>query len=165
MDKLGINLVTLANKCCAENRKIEIEKTMAIEGEECQMTVEQKKDNRLKINKKATGITVSLDMGWQKRAAGHSYNSLSRCIYMVGLYSGLILFNLVFCMCCAQCLKALKQGLSAPKHRCSKKYEGSSKGMEAKAVVQLVTKYYTLMKNSFIRQIVSDDDSTMRAAM
>ena len=62
MDKLGINLVTLANKCCAENRKIEVEKTMAIEGEECQMTVEQKKDNRLKINKKATGITVSLDM-------------------------------------------------------------------------------------------------------
>ena len=104
-------------------------------------------------------------MGWHKRAAGHSYSPLSGCMYIVGVYSRLILLNLVFFMRCAQCLKALKQGLPAPKHRCSKNYKGSSKGMEAKAVVQLVTKYYILMKNSFIRRIVSDDDSTMRAAM
>ena len=52
-----------------------------------------------------------------------------------------------------------------PKHDCTKNYQGSSKGMEAFAGVNLVTKLWRHKYCCCISQICADDDSSIRAQM
>jgi hypothetical protein len=77
-------------------------------------------------------LTVSFDMGWQKR--GRSCNSLSGRAFLIDAQSGKIVAMQVCSKSCLKCSRAVKKGTAeenVPEHECPKNYDGSSKGMEA----------------------------------
>ena len=49
------------------------------------------------------GLTVSYDMGWNKRSSGHRYDSLSGHAFIIGAYTRRIIGCVVFCKTCATC--------------------------------------------------------------
>ena len=63
-----------------------------------------------------------------------------------------------------KCDSAEKKGEEAEEHECPKNFEGSSKHMQASAILKMLEDAYY---NRFfiIDVIVSDDDSTMRAGI
>ena len=46
------------------------------------------------------GLVVSYDMGWQKRASGHSYSSRSGHAFVIGMYTKQIIDCVVYSMNC-----------------------------------------------------------------
>jgi hypothetical protein len=82
-------------------------------------------------------LTVSFDMGWQKR--GQSYNSLSGHAFLIDAHSVKIVAMQVCSKSCLKCSRAIKKGIAeenVPEHKCPKNYDGSSKGMEAAAALE-----------------------------
>ena len=49
------------------------------------------------------GLTVSFDMGWNKRSSGHRYDSLSIHAFIIGVYTRRIIGCVVFCKSRATC--------------------------------------------------------------
>ena len=100
-------------------------------------------------------------MGWQKRSSGHSYTSLSGVMFFIGSKNSETHFYFkVLSEVCEGC----KSGLSKDNHICVKNYEGSSKGMEGFCCRTILEEFYFKNKGvCYIKAIVSDDDSTMRA--
>ena len=99
-------------------------------------------------------------MGWQKRSSGHSYSSLSGVMIFIGARTRKPIFIKVLSKVCAGC----KAGLSKENNTCVKNYDGSSKGMEAFCCRTMLEEFYFKNKGfCYIKAIVSDDDSTMRA--
>ena len=49
------------------------------------------------------GLVVSYDMGWQKRASGHSYSSRSGHAFVIGMYTKQIIDCVVYSMNCKKC--------------------------------------------------------------
>ena len=109
-------------------------------------------------------LTVCYDMGWQKRGSGRQYNSLSGHAFMIGGYTGKIISGVVVGKICGKCKSAEKQGVEADPHECPGQYEGSSKGMEADSALVL-TKDAWDNRKFCVKNIVADDDSTMRAVL
>ena len=108
-------------------------------------------------------ISVSFDMGWQKKGTGHTYDSNSGHSYYIGCRSGKVIAMLVYSKKCTKCDVAIAMGEEPQDHEdCPRNYlTGSSKAMEASAALDL---YLQLAgKGIGIEHIVSDDDSTMRA--
>ena len=65
---------------------------------------------------------------------------------------------------CRKCDSAEKRGEEAEEHGCPKKFEGSSKSMEASAILKMVED--ALYNRDFIVDVtVSDDDSIVRAVL
>ena len=65
---------------------------------------------------------------------------------------------------CRKCDAAEKRREEAEEHECPKNFEGSSKSMEASAVLKMVEDAF-YNRFSIIDVIVRDDDSTMRAVI
>ena len=65
---------------------------------------------------------------------------------------------------CRKCDDADKKGEEAEEHGCPKNFEGSSKSMEASAILKMVEDAF-LNRFFVIDIIVSDDDRTMRAML
>ena len=124
------------------------------------------------------GLVCSIDMGWQKRASGNRYDSSSGVSLAIGGLGNKIIGNHVCCSHCRVCDEwaRVKEGTASlhsqetvkvREHRCPKNYsEGSAKGMEAHAAVNIVRNIYhssTRLQGcipAFVHTTVSDDDSS-----
>ena len=109
------------------------------------------------------GITVSYDMGWQKRSTGRIYDSLSGHGFMIGCSTGKVVDVAVRGKKYNKFTIANKKEVEAKAHYCTVNHNGSSGSMEAIVALDLTTDVHTNSKGKvFIEALVSDDDSTMR---
>jgi hypothetical protein len=112
-------------------------------------------------------LTVLFDMAWQKR--GRSFNSLSGHAFLIDVVTGKIIAMQVYSKQCHKCCDYMKKGLSSeqfPEHKCPKNYEGSSKGMEATAALEMVKRLFeNELVQSFVTETVIDDDASTRALL
>jgi len=124
-------------------------------------------------------LTVSFDMAWQKRAAGRAYNSPSGHAFFVAGHTKKIVSRTGYAKACCVCCRGWKkQGISiedatkddgvgelmqiATDHHCPKNFSGSSKSMEARAAVSMITKMFELT-DCCIDVLLTDDDATTRS--
>jgi len=110
-------------------------------------------------------IEASFDMGWQVRSSGGKYGSSTGHALLVGTRTKKVLDSVIFNKKCGICTKHEKRTGSIEKvraHTCVKNYEGSSKAMEAAALVKMLQRMPE-EKGVSICTIVSDDDSNARA--
>jgi hypothetical protein len=108
-------------------------------------------------------LTVSFDMGWQKRACGCQYNSLSGHAFIVGARTKKVIGVHVSCKMCLTCRRSEKKGKIVKAHECSKNFTGSSKAMESNALLELAKQAFT--RGFVVSCVVGDDNSTIRATM
>ena len=103
-------------------------------------------------------------MGWQKISSGRRYNSSSGHAFIIGGRKKGIIGMVLYSKACRKCDSAEKKGEETEEHECPKNFEGSSKSMEAAAILKMVEDAYY---NHFfiIDVIVSDDERTMRAVL
>ena len=103
-------------------------------------------------------------MVWQKISSGRRYDSSSRHAFIIGARSkgiiGMVLYSKVF----QKCDSIENRGEESEEHECPKNFEGSSKIMEASAILKMVEDAFY---NRFfiVDVIVSDNDSTMRVVL
>ena len=108
-------------------------------------------------------ISLSFDMGWQKKGTGHTYDSMSGHAYYIGVRGGKVIRHIVYSKKCSVCDVSVAMGEEPQQHDdCPRNYRtGSSKAMEATAALDLILELHELGVG--VEFIVSDDDSTMRA--
>ena len=83
---------------------------------------------------------------------------------MIGGKTKKVIGILVYAMNCSKCASAHKKCCPVQQHDCPLNYAGSSKGMEASAALEMVIEVWDNFNGTvFIKIIVSDDDSTIRA--
>jgi hypothetical protein len=109
-------------------------------------------------------IAVSYDMGWQKRSGGRVYDSLSGHGFIIGCRTGKVVGMGVRKKKCKICSKYNRDEIEIPPHNCQVNHEGSSGSMEAGLALDSIKELIEKSKKKVhIKQIVTDDDSTMRA--
>jgi len=110
-------------------------------------------------------ITASFDMGWQVRSSGGKYGSCTGHAMLIGAHSRKIMDSIVFNKRCNICNKheqrRIETGQLVKQHRCMKNYDGTSKSMEAAALVAMLCRM-PQEKGVSIKAIISDDDSNGR---
>ena len=112
------------------------------------------------------GISVSYDMGWSKRSTGRVYDSLSGHGFMIGCSTGKVVAVAVRAKKCSKCSRANSNQTRVKNHICPINHSGSSGSMEATVALDLTTEIYTNSKGKVhIKELVSDDDSTMRSLL
>ena len=100
-------------------------------------------------------------MAWCTKGSGRSYNSNCGYSRLVGGHSKKVIDSVIFCRVCRICKVAERMGKKAQPHDCIKNYDGSLKGMESAACLEMAV---NAPKHKYVLAvIVSDDDSTMRA--
>ena len=113
------------------------------------------------------GLTATMDGAWQKRSSGNNYNSRTGHNFAIGGFSGLIIAVAVFSKHCRMCEVAKKRNKQPKAHRCSKNFPmESAKSMEGIGTVEHCKSTFSRQgpkTRAYIRQIVTDDDSTTRA--
>ena len=108
-------------------------------------------------------LTVSFDMGLNKRSFGNMYDYLSGHVFYIGCLSQQIICAIVTAKQCRICSLNKLKGIEPPEHNYPKHYTGSSKAMEADATLTIYEElYYESQKKIILQYIVSDDDSSMR---
>ena len=140
-----------------EEIKDTLERNNQTYGEWYAQTDNEKNNNKVKL-------TVTYDMGWQKRSSGRRYDSSSGHAFIIGARSKGTIVMVLYSKACRNCDTAEKRREEAEEHECSKNFEGSSKSMEASAILKMVEDSFY---NRFfiIDVIVSNDDSTMQAVL
>lgn len=107
-------------------------------------------------------ITVKYDFGWDQRGTGFKYNSKSGRGSLIGNETNKVLGYKVLSKFCAMC----SRGHPADDHDCVKNYEGSSKGMEPVAAVDLCLDNPNLKAAGCrVTKLVGDRDSSTMAAL
>ena len=101
------------------------------------------------------------DMAWPTKGSGRSYNSNCGFTRLVGGYLKRVITSLIFCRVCRICKVAERMKKKAQPHTCVKNYEGSLKGMESAACLEIAVSAPS--QGFVLAKIVSDNDSTMRA--
>jgi hypothetical protein len=104
-------------------------------------------------------VRAGTDMGWQQRRGAQ--DSLSGHAFLFGAHTRLPLWWNIRQKGCRICSKH-KDVESIPVHDCQINHDGSSKSMEPRAVVEMVTVMFDKFKCG-IRYLITDDDSTMKA--
>ena len=66
--------------------------------------------------REAIGLTVSFDMGWNKRSSGHKYDSISGHAFIIGVYTRRIIDYVVFSKSCYICNTRTRKNKHADKH-------------------------------------------------
>jgi hypothetical protein len=110
-------------------------------------------------------VEASFDMGWQVRSSGGKYGSSTGHALLIGARTRKVLDSVIFNKKCGVCTKHEKCTRSATNvrnHVCVKNYNGSSKLMEAAALVKMRIRVPE-EKNISVCTIISDDDSNARA--
>ena len=135
--------------------------------EEIKLTLESKEKYKAwKERNSPVSMTVSFDMGWNKRSSGNRYDSISGHAFFIGCLSKKIVAAIVSSKIYTQCTVAESNGEEPPSHVCPRNYDGSSKGMESDAALHL---YKRLLigtnKKVALKAIVADGDSSMRALL
>ena len=103
------------------------------------------------------GITVSYDMGWQKR--GRAMNSLTGVGVNIGLHTGKVLGYATRNKRCITCDVAERHGREPTKHDCRKNHWGSSKSMEPSVAAELAKKVSLSSSGKVnVAVMVGDDD-------
>ena len=111
-------------------------------------------------------LTVSFDMGWQKRSSGNRYDSLSGHAFMIGARTKNIIQCNVSSKLCMTCYHAERLNKTPRTHHCPKNYYASSKAIEADTALTLCKTLYDSTQGSItIGFIVADDDSSMKAKL
>ena len=113
-------------------------------------------------------VSVSYDMGWQK--SSKTYDSLSGQGLMIGDVTKRVVCYKNYSKACRVCQihekkKATNQTLNLPvrRHACPRNHDGSSKGMEAKAVLECVNKIWTHSEiAALVTLICIDDDASTK---
>ena len=109
-------------------------------------------------------LTVSFNMGWQKRSSGNRSDSLSGHAFMVGARTKKIIQCVVSSKMCRKCLDAEKTNEDPIPHKCPRNYSGSSKAMEADAALEAYLYLHEASHGTaHIAFIIADDDSSMRS--
>ena len=103
-------------------------------------------------------------MGWQKISSGRIYDSSSRHAFIIGERSKGIIVMVLYSKACRKCYAAENRGEETEEHECPKNFDGSSKSMEASAILKMVE---DALYNRFfiIYVIVSNNDSMMWAVL
>ena len=113
------------------------------------------------------GGTFAMDGAWSKRAIGTSAGHSPTSHHMaIGVRSGKICNVVIYSQKCRKCERAKRDRVQVAPHRCGKNYakSSSSKSMEPSGAVQNVIDIYVKSGGRFYcYQIVTDDDSTVRA--
>jgi hypothetical protein len=142
-DSVGIQEILLSEKIMIENQLKEIEG--------------QEPDENGKYS-----VRVGGDAGWQQ--GQKKFNSPSGHAMLVGQVTLLVLALIVYSKLCSICDSATRMKKTPVAHECSKNYSGSSKGMEAKGILQMVTDLWN-KTNLAVTTYVSDRDSSTRAVL
>ena len=126
-------------------------------GEWCAQTDKGKNNNKVKL-------TVTYDMGWQKRSSGRRYDSSTRHAFIIGARSKGIIGMVLYSKACRKCDAAEKRREEAEEHEFPKNFKGSSKSMEASEILKMVEDAFY---NRFfiIDVIVINNDSTMQTLL
>ena len=77
-------------------------------------------------------------MGWQKRSSGRRYDSSSGHALIIGGRKKGIIGMVLYSKACRKCESAEKKGEEAEEHEFPKNFKGSSKSMEASAILKMV---------------------------
>ena len=108
-------------------------------------------------------LTISADMGWQKRSSGRKYDSPSGHMFFVSIRGKIVAFDQK-CVGCTICHNAKKKGKDPRPHTCFKNFDGHAKAMEAITCAELVTSISEEFNNLVrVNVIIADDDSSMRS--
>ena len=158
---VGRYLRDAAEEGMREALQEEIKLTLEKEGKDYGEWVKQDKATRQQVK-----LTVSYDMGWQKRSSGNRYDSLSGHAFMIGALSRKIIHCVVTSKMCATCTAAENNDTVAKEHKCPKNYAGSSKAMEADAALQSYIGLFNESEGAVaLGHVIADDDSSMRAQL
>ena len=113
-----------------------------------------------------TKTTTRLNLPWhttwafQKRSSRKRYESSSRHAFIIGARSKGIIGMFLYSKACRKCDSAEKRVEEAKEYECPYKFEGSSKNIEASAILKMVEDaFYNIF--SILDVIVSDDDIIM----
>jgi len=153
----------VALKALNKNYEEEVRQTMLDSGKtqaeyeawgKMDVTERQKEENRV-------GIDASFDAAWQKRSSGNRYDSLSCHAALVGKFTRKPVLLVVYSKKCGTCDRT-PDGEDPPEHVCPCNVDCSSKAMEPKAGLQLLTELW-YDHGSYVNIIVMDDDSSTEA--
>ena len=100
-------------------------------GEWCAKIENEKNNNKVKL-------TVTYDMGWQKRSSRRRYDSSSGHAFIIRERSKGIIGMVLYLKACRKCDAAENRREESEEHECPKTFEGSSKSMEASAILKMV---------------------------
>jgi len=109
-------------------------------------------------------LTVTYDMGWQKRSSGHKYDSTSGHGFMLGARTKKIIDSQCMSKECRVCTKYANDETPPPDHDCVKNHIGSSKSMEPEAIFRMVNRAFDVLMFT-VAVITSDDDSSMKSTL
>mgnify|MGYP000417149400 CR=1 FL=1 len=114
-------------------------------------------------------VTASGDMGWQGKGSGNSHDSQSGDAVYVGSLTRKPTAWHVLGEGCSTCngwqrSKRSKGGEPCPPHACRKSWSGSSGAMEPVALLEMFKELFN-KHQAIVHQIVSDDDSSVRAKL
>jgi prolyl oligopeptidase PreP (S9A serine peptidase family) len=88
---------------------------------------------------------------------------------LIDVETGKVIAMRVYSKQCRKCCIYAKTGWMVenfPLHNCSKNYEGSSKGMEAKAALEMVKEIFENQSiQACVSEMVLDDDASTRALL
>ena len=116
------------------------------------------KEEWSKTSEGEKGITVSYDMGWQKRGTGKSYNSLPGIGHMLGHNSGKLVGVCTFSKRCTVCERAKARGEQPNHHSCRHNWQGLAKSMEPTGAVNIANNLQK--KGISVARVIGDDDVT-----
>ena len=123
----------------------------------CALSDKEKNMNKVKL-------TVTYDMGWQKRSSDRRYDSSSGHAFIIGVRIKGIVGMVLYSKACLKCNAAENIVEKSEEHEGPKNSEGISKIMEGSAIMNMVEDaFYNLF--FIIDVIVSDNGSTMQARL
>ena len=110
------------------------------------------------------GISITYDMGWQKRATGRIYDSLSGHGFFIGWLAKNIEQYSIMKKKCSTCTTLNSLSLPYNSPTCSVNWEGSSGAIEASLSLKLVLNIEKIFRGLvYVKEITTDNDSTMQA--
>ncbi|KAF4532343.1 hypothetical protein B566_EDAN003646, partial [Ephemera danica] len=107
-------------------------------------------------------LTCSIDMGWQRRGTGYSYNSLTGHSSLIGAMSGKVLAVQVMSSSCRACQI---KGEACNKDTCRRNHTGSAKSMEPAAAIMMLKGESLKEAEVKVEVLVGDADSSTAAAV
>jgi len=153
-DKVGESQQRLAEQCCSENLRKEVEATIA--------------SGILPMDDGRVPIAASGDTGWQGNGSRMTYNSQSGQTTLCGGLTKKVVAYKYFSKLCRTCqIHSNKDPDSTqppPKHRCPKNWSESSKSMEPHGILECVKSIWR-SGIAWVNTFISDDDSSSRAAL
>ena len=142
-----------ANEGTIRQREREISPVIeAVAKNSCKAAAEEE----VKATPSDTGITISYDMGWQKR--GRAMNSSTGVGHAVGARTGKVIEYATRSERCAICYAAEQRNVVLRKHDCRRNHSKSSKAMEADAVEDIASDLQ--QAGITVSRMVGDDDSS-----